>query len=282
MEKQLPGHHFMVTFTVPEEIRRFIRSNQRVCYSAMFKASSETIKKLALDKKYIGGDFPGFMGVLHTWGRQLPYHPHIHYIVPGGALSKTDGLWHPSRIDFLLPVKAMSKIFKAKFSDEMRKSELFSQIPSEVWEKAWIVNCQAVGNGENSIKYLARYVFKVAISNSRIIKVEDDKVFFKYRKNHSRRWRTMALKVVEFMRRFLQHVLPSGFMKVRYYGFLHSSCTIPLEKVSTLIELAYGFKIVKPEFGIEPFEFPKCITCGGNLKYIVSIRRYDPILSGSG
>jgi hypothetical protein len=282
MQRQLPGHHFMVTFTVPADIRRFIRSHQRICYSAMFKASSETMKKLAADEKYIGADLPGFFGVLHTWGRQLTYHPHIHYIVPGGALSKADARWHPSRIDFFLPVKAMSKIFKAKFRDEMSKSELFTQIPSEVWNQAWIVNCQAVGNSENSVKYLAPYVFKVAISNRRIIKVQDDKVFFKYRKNHSNRWRTMALNAMEFIRRFLQHVLPTGLMKIRYYGFMHSSCSVPLEKVSALIELAFGFEIVKPENKREPFELPTCIHCGGNLKYIASIRRFDPVLSGAG
>ena len=121
LDRQLPGHHFMITFTVPQRLRRFIRSHQRVCYAAMFDASSKTIKKLALDQKYIGADMPGFFGVLHTWGRQMPYHPHIHYIVPGGAFSKTDGRWHCSRIDFFLPVKAMSKIFKAKFRDIMKK-----------------------------------------------------------------------------------------------------------------------------------------------------------------
>lgn len=282
MEKQLPGHHFMVTFTVPEEIRRFIRSHQRICYSAMFRASSETMKKLAADKKFIGGDLPGFMGVLHTWGRQLHYHPHIHYIVPGGALSSADGRWHPSRIDFFLPVKAMSKVFKAKFKDEMKKSELFAEIPSEVWQKAWVVNCQAVGGSENTVKYLSSYVFKVAISNSRIIKVEDRNVFFKYRKNRSYRWRTMSLNVMEFLRRFLQNVLPSGLMKIRYYGFMHPSSSFSLQKVSTLIELAYGFEVVKPETGIEPFEFPKCLHCGGNLKYMASIRRFNPVLSAAG
>ena len=272
----------MITFTVPEQLRRFIRSNQRICYSAMFAASSQTLKKLTLDDKYIGGDLPGFFGVLHTWGRQLPYHPHIHYIAPGGALSKDDNRWHPSRIDFFLPVKAMSEIFKAKFRDEMRKNELDSKIPSDVWRQAWVVSCQAVGSSEQSLKYLTPYVFKVAISNSRIVKVEDRKVFFKYRKNRSNRWRTIALGVMEFLRRFLQHVLPKGFMKVRYYGFLNPNSSVSLERVSALIELAYGFEIIKPETNIGPFEPPTCTSCGGNLKYIASILPVNLILSGAG
>jgi len=282
IEQQLPGHHFMITFTVPQQIRQFIRSHQRVCYAALFKASSETIKKLAADKKYIGGDLPGFLGVLHTWGRQLTYHPHIHYVVPGGALSKKDNRWHPSRIDFYLPVKALSKIFKAKFRDEMRKSNLDSDIPEEVWDQDWVVNCQAVGTGAHSIAYLAPYVFKVAISNSRIIKVEDHKVFFRYKKPQSNRWRTMALDVMEFMRRFLQHVLPTGFMKVRYYGFLAPGSSVSMEKIEALIELSFGFVISKPERKIEPFDPPVCTHCGGRLQYVASIIPFKLIRSGSG
>jgi predicted nucleic acid-binding Zn ribbon protein len=282
MERQLHGHHFMITFTVPQQLRRFIRSHQRICYSALFKASSETIKKLAADKKYIGGDLPGFLGVLHTWGRQLAYHPHIHYVVPGGALSKKEVRWRPSRIDFFLPVKAMSKVFKAKFRDEMSKSKLHSDIPVEVWSEKWVVNCQAVGVGAHSIRYLARYVFKVAISNSRIVKLEDHNVSFQYKKPQSNRWRTMRLDVMEFMRRFLQHVLPSGFMKVRYYGFLGPGSSVPMEKISALIELSFGFKITKPEMEIEPFDPPTCSHCGGRLKYVALIRPFALMHSGSG
>ena len=282
MGRQLPGHHFMITFTVPQSLRRFIRGHQRLCYSALFKASSETMKKLAADEKYIGGEMPGFLGVLHTWGRQLAYHPHLHYVVPGGAYSKDHDRWHPSRIDFYLPVKAMSKIFKAKFRDEMSKSGLDSHIPQEVWDQDWVVNCQAVGSAAHSVKYLAPYVFKVAISNSRIIKVEDHKVFFKYKKFQSNRWRTMALDVIEFMRRFLQHVLPSGFMKIRYYGFLSPGASLPLEKIETLIELSFGFKITKPHIDIKPFDPPTCSQCGGKLKFVFSFSALRLTPSGSG
>jgi len=244
-------------------------------------ASSQTLKKLVRDEKYIGGDLPGFFGVLHTWGRQMPYHPHIYYVVPGGALSKKDRCWHPSRIDFFLPIKAMSKIFKAKFRNEMRKSELDSQIPSEVWNQAWIVNCQAVGASENGFKYLAPYVFKVAISNSRIVKVQDRKVFFKYKKPHSNRWRIMTLDVMEFLRCFLQHVLPTGFMKIRYYGFMSPGSSVSLEKIATLIEVAFGFAIEAPKTEIEPFKPSTCANCGGNLKYVASVLQFNFILSGA-
>jgi hypothetical protein len=266
MKRQLPGHHFLLTYTVPENLRRFIRKNQRIAYSALFKASSEAMRKLAPDQHYIGADLPGFFGVLHTWGRTLDYHPHIHYIVPGGALSTTDGLWHPSRIDFFLPVRALSIIFKAKFRDEMKETGLFDQIPSEVWQIDWNVNSQAVGSSEASLKYLAPYVFRVALSNSRILKVADRTVFIRYRKPHSHRLRTLPLEVMEFIRRFLQHVLPTGFMKVRYYGFMNPNCAVPLDRVSTLIELSYGFNVALPNTDLEPWQPITCPACGGPLR----------------
>lgn len=280
MKRCLPVHYFMITFTVPEQIRRFIRSNQKIAYSAMFKASSEALKKLVPDPKYIGGDVPGFFGALHTWGRQLQYHPHIHYIVPGGAITKQDGKWHSSRKDFYLPVKALSKIFKAKFCDEMKKAGLLSSIPSKVWKFAWNVNCQAIGNSTKGIKYLAPYVFKVAISDSRIIKVENREVFFWYKKTKSNRKRTMRLNVMEFIRRFLQHVLPTGFMKIRYYGFLHPSSSISLKLIQKNLKELYDTELEEPEQEAKPEII--CPNCGGELKYYYSILPYQIIPSNTG
>lgn len=281
-KRQLPGHHFMITFTVPQQLRRFIRGCQRECYSALFSASADTLKILAKDPKHVGGDLPGFFGVLHTWGRQLQYHPHIHYIVPGGALSKSTTTWHSSRIDFFLPVKAMSKIFKAKFRDQMKKSNLYPQIPSQVWEQIFNVHCQAIGSAQQSVKYLAPYVFKVAISDSRIVKVETQSVYFKYKKNGSNRWRTMRLDAMEFIRRFLQHVLPTGFMKIRYYGFLNPNCSVSLEKISTLIQVAFGFRISIPRIKSQLLKSPTCPHCGGNLFYRAYLLPFSMRPAGAG
>ncbi len=164
----------------------------------------------------------------------------------------------------------------------MTKSSLDSNIPQEVWNQEWVVNCQAVGTSTHSVKYLAPYVFKVAISNSRIIKVKDHKVLFKYKKPQSNRWRTMKLDVMEFMRRFLQHVLPTGLMKVRYYGFLSPGSSVPLEKIGALIELSFGFQITTSEMEIKPYDPPKCILCGGKLKFVFSIPYCKPIRGGPG
>jgi hypothetical protein len=281
IQRQLPGHHFLITFTVPEKLRPFMRKNQRVAYSALFKTSSDSIKKLAPDQHYIGADLPGFFGVLHTWGRTLQYHPHIHYVVAGGALSSSDGRWHPSTTDFYLPVQALAKIFRAKFRDEMINAGLFEQIPSEVWHIDWNVNSQAVPSSQACLKYLAPYVFKVAISNSRIVNVQDRTVLIRYRKPHSDRSRILALEVMEFIRRFLQHVLPTGFMKVRYYGFMNPNCKLPLDHIRSLIETTRGFNSDLPKSAPKPRLPITCPSCGGLLK-LRSLTLPSRILAWSG
>jgi hypothetical protein len=280
LQRQLPTHHFMLTFTVPEQLRAFLRSHQRLGYGALFEASAAAIKKLAPDPKYLGADTPGFLGVLHTWGRQLQYHPHIHYLVPGGALSTQDGRWHACSPGFYLPVHALSAIFRAKFRDAMQAQGLLAEIPAAVWALDWNVNCQAVGSGEATLKYLARYVFKVAISDQRIVRFDDTQVWFRYRKVHSNRVRTMALPVFEFMHRFLQHVLPTGFMKLRYYGFVSPSFAMPLEQLKARVEMAQGFALQLPAAQIQPRPALCCRLCGGRLRYqrtIAPLRARLPI-----
>jgi len=267
LKQQLPGHHFMITFTVPQQLRRFIRNHAKMAYSALFAASSHTLKAVAANERFIGGDLPGFFGVLHTWGRQLQYHPHIHYVVAGGALSKSHAKWHPSPVNFFAPVRVMSKIFKAKLRDEFKRIGLIHQIEPDVWQQDFNVNCQAMGNCHQSVRYLAPYVFKVAISNSRIIKVENGKVFFRYKKSHSQRWRTMALDTKEFIRRFLEHVLPVGFMKVRYYGFMNPASCVNLDEIRSLIEAAHCFDVDSPDIDQQKDVYPTCPHCGGELEF---------------
>jgi hypothetical protein len=274
LERQLPGHHFMLTFTVPEPLRLFLCRHQRVGYGALFEASSGAIKTLVGDSRFVGGDQAGFFGVLHTWGRQLQYHPHIHYVVPGGALSSEDGAWHASSLGFFLPVKALARIFRAKFRARMHRAGLLAQIPAEAWQQDWNVNCQAVPNAEASIAYLAPYVFKVAISDHRILNVEDGRVSFSYQKPGSARRRTLTLAALEFIRRFLTHVLPSGFMKVRYYGFLSPTARVALQEVKTKVELAHGFTLTAPEVALPSWPQPLCQLCGGRLRFHQSLRAY--------
>jgi len=240
----LPVNHFMVTFTLPEELRSFARSNQKLFYNLLFKCSSKSIEKLSADPKYIGGK-PGMIGVLHSWSRTLAYHPHIHYIVTGGGLSEEKNKWNKSRSNFLLPVKALSVIFRAKFRDELKKGNpaLFNSITSKIWRKDWVVNSIAVGRGKKALKYLAQYVFRIAISNSRIIKLENGKITFEYKESQTNQWKIMTLEVEEFIRRFLQHVLPGGFVKVRYYGLFAVANRALLSKAREML----GYNEIEPK-----------------------------------
>lgn len=275
LDRRLPGQHFMLTFTLPQELRAFCRSNQRVAYGALFTAAAGSIKKLARDPRHIGCDLPGFTGVLHTWGRQLQYHPHVHFIVAAGGLSKNRDKWLPSGNAFYLPVRALSKIFKAKFKAEMATNNLLAEIDPKAWQVSWNVNCQAVGDSEASYKYLAPYVFRVAISDSRIVARQGRKVIFSYRKSGSNRLRKTALDAIEFIRRFLQHVLPLGFVKVRHFGFMSSGCNVSLHWLRLCI-LAVLQKISPLSEIIEPrkkriVSRPLCRSCGAQLFYLFSI-----------
>jgi hypothetical protein len=176
-------------------------------------------------------------------------------------------------VDFYLPVKALSQIYRAKFRDAMQGLGLFEAIPEGVWTIDWNVHCQAVGASEASLKYLAPYVFRVAISERRILKVAGRTVWFRFRKPGSRRLRTLALDVLEFIRRFLQHVLPAGFMKVRYYGFMNANTAIPPERLAALIEMASGFAIAPaPDVDLQPPPPLLCPHCGGLLIYRWTLR----------
>jgi hypothetical protein len=170
----LPVPYFMVTFTLPEELRYLVRRNQKTGYNILFRASAAALQNLAWDPRYVGGQI-GMVGVLHTWGRNLSYHPHVHYLVPAGGLTANRESWIKTRHDFLVPVKALSVIFRAKFRDALRKTDLFEQVPDETWHRDWVVHCKAVGSGLPALKYLAPYIFRVAISNNRITKVADGK-----------------------------------------------------------------------------------------------------------
>ena len=235
LEKQtarlLPCPYFLVTFTLPAALREVARSHRRVVYSALFEASSQALRTLAADPRYVGTDRLGIVGVLHTWGRTLDYHPHVHYVVPGGGVSADGGRWLPSRADFLVPVKALSIVFRAKFRDILRREGLLDQVDPTVWSRDWVVHSQAAGDGRQSLRYLAPYVFRVAIGDHRIISCDDGTVTFAYRRVGSNRPRMMTLDAMEFLRRFLQHVLPAGFQKVRHYGFLSPNSATSIEAV---------------------------------------------------
>ncbi|MBU4260704.1 MAG: IS91 family transposase [Proteobacteria bacterium] len=223
----LPVMYFHVVFTLPEQLRRLVRGHQKTLYAVLMKAAAEALMKIAADPKYVGGKI-GIMALLHTWTSAGIYHPHVHCLVPGGGISPDKSSWISSRKNFLVPVKALSPIFRAKFLEMAQDALPCLQIPREVWEHDWVVYAKPTVQGtDNVMEYIARYVHRIFITNHRLLKVENGEATFRYRKTTKRKkkWRhcqgTMTLPVMEFMRRFLQHVLPAGFHKVRYYGLLH-------------------------------------------------------------
>jgi hypothetical protein len=219
----LPVPHFMVTFTLPAELRAVARSNQQAVYNILFRASAAALQLLAADRSAElttkpalcrrqnwdgGGAAHPSTGSGQAWTRALLYHPHVHYLVPAGALAPDGQRWLPSRKNFLVRVEPLSIIFRAKVRDELKKTALFDLVPAETWTKEWVVHCKAVDNGQAALKYLATYVFRVAISNNRILKLADDKVTFRYKDSNTGKTRYSTLPAEEFIRRFLQHVLP--------------------------------------------------------------------------
>jgi Putative transposase/Transposase zinc-binding domain len=266
LDTQLPGPHFLLTCTVPETRRPFIRSHQCLASQALLQASATARKRLAHDERCIGTDLPGFTGVLHTWGRQLQYHPHIHDIVPGGGRSKDRMTWRPSRANFFVPVKALSPLSRALFKEEMSQAGRFEHIAPEVWTIPWNVPSQAQPHGHSAFTYLAPYVFRVAISHQRLVSLKDRTVTCTSRKVGSARPRTMHLDVMEVLRRFLQHVLPNGLRKVRHVGLLHPSCAIPLHTLRLMIVQAHPRAGTPTQRASPQPLVARCPTCGAPMR----------------
>jgi len=261
----LPVPYFMVTFTLPEALRAVARSHQRVVYDLLFQTSAAALQELAADPRFVGGQI-GCLGVLQTWTRDLIYHPHIHYLVPGGGLSTDGQRWLRAHNAFLVHVKPLSRLFRGKFRAGLTQAGLLEQVPASVWRQEWVVHCQPVGNGEAALKYLAPYIFRVALSNNRILKLTESQVTFRYRESDTRQWKSRTLSAEEFIRRFLQHVLPKGFQKVRYYGLFSSGQRVRLTQARQLLGLTPVTKTVEASSTPTPRRPILCPTCGQAMR----------------
>ena len=235
----LPVEYFHVVFTLPHEIGPLALQNRRRIYGMLFQAAAESLLTIAADPRHLGAQI-GFLAVLHTWGQNLHLHPHVHCVVPGGGLSPDRSQWIACRPGFFLPVRVLSRLFRAKFLSFLRDAQehrqilfhgqqryleepaRFRQLVAALREKEWVVYAKPpFGGPEVVLKYLARYTHQVAISNYRLIAIENDQVHFHWKDYaDGNRQKTMALAGVEFVRRFLLHVVPSGFVRIRHFGFL--------------------------------------------------------------
>jgi hypothetical protein len=232
----LPTPYFLVTFTVPEALRRFIRSHQQIALDLLFACSARALQELARNPRRLGADL-GMLGVLHTWSRTLIFHPHVHYLIPGGGLSPDGREWIAARPKFLLPVKALGAHLRTLFKTRLHKEhpDLFAQVPAKVWKRHWNVDSRPAGSGQNALRYLSRYVFKTATGNRKVQLLAEGKVRWSFRESKSGRATSLQLDPLEFMGRFLQHILPRSFARVRTFGWLHPAAKVRANRVRALL-----------------------------------------------
>jgi Putative transposase/Transposase zinc-binding domain len=238
-EDLLPVPYFHVVFTIPHDLSALALQNKKIIFDLLFRASAETLIEIAADRKHLGAKI-GFLSVLHTWGQNLQHHPHVHCVIPAGGLAPNHAGWIRAPSSFFLPVRVLSKVFRGKFADGLKRlfqarklgfhgslrsladSKQFRNFLRQLFRKDWVVYAKRPFRGpEYVLQYLARYTHRVAISNHRLIAYEDGKVSFRYKDYaHGGKKRKMTVSADEFLRRFLLHVLPRGFVRIRHFGFL--------------------------------------------------------------
>jgi len=221
----LPCDYFHAVVTVPSAMRAAFHRHQKLLYGLLMQVSATAIKELCAEKRHLGA-LPGMLSVLHTWNGQLGYHPHVHMLITGGGITADGQHWEPARGRFLVPVAVFSRKIAALFRAALEAAEpaVFAKVPPQVWRREWVSFCKHYGQGNDAVLgYLSRYVFRTAISNARILGMDETHVTFRWKDRKANAWHVERLPSVEFLRRFLQHVLPRGFHKVRYYGLWHAS-----------------------------------------------------------
>lgn len=251
----LPAEYFHVVFTVPQAIAAIAYQNKAIVYNILFRATAETLRTIAADPKHLGAEI-GFIAILHTWGQNLLYHPHLHCVVPGGGISPEGQRWIPCRPGFFLPVRVLSRLFRRLFVALLREAfeagalkffnalaglydpETFAKHLAPAARAEWVVYAKPpFGGPQRVLEYLGRYTHRVAIANSRLIDLVDGLVSFRWKDyRHDSAQKLMTLQADEFVRRFLLHVLPPGLQRIRHYGLL-ANCTreVKLERCRQLL-----------------------------------------------
>jgi len=302
LERVLPTSHFHVVFTVPDELNPLALRNKKVFFSILFEAASRTLLELGRDQRRLGATI-GATAVLHTWGQNLLFHPHLHCIVTGGGLTE-DGEWESARERYFLPVAVISKLFRGKFLNSLNRSfqdgklslegstaeladpMIWSAFKDRLYRKNWIVYAKPpFGGAEHVFKYLGRYTHRVAISNHRLIEMSDGRVTFSYRDYRHDKKTEMTLAATEFLRRFLLHVLPSGFTRIRHYGLYAGRnvrtklatarlLLVPTSAVAAIAKTksdASWWERFLENTGVDVM---RCPVCGGRL---TRTRRLEPL-----
>jgi Putative transposase/Transposase zinc-binding domain len=292
----LPVPYFHVVFTLPAPAAEIAFQNKAAVYAILFRAAAETLSTIAADPKHLGAEI-GFIGVLHTWGQNLQYHPHVHYLVPGGGLSLNGKRWVACRPGFFLPVRVLSRLFRRLFLEKLEEAfeagklsffgtlanlaaaPVFARRLTELRRREWVVYAKRPFAGPAAVlAYLGRYTHRVAISNSRLIDMTGDRVRFRDYRHHNKS-KVMALAADEFIRRFLLHTLPDGFHRIRHYGFLGNRHRA--EKLALCREFLAISTAAPPNKADEPGQprdrsFDLCPCCGGRMEMVGPLPRSRP------
>jgi hypothetical protein len=290
--------YFHVVFTVPSEVAEIAFHNKAVVYAILFDAVAAALKTVAADPRHLGGEI-GFLAILHTWGQALTHHPHIHCLVPGGALSP-DGRWLSCRPNFFLPIHVLSSLFRRLFLERLQAAhvsgrlrfsgklngfddpDVFAAAIRKLRRKNWIVYAKPpFGSPEHVLAYLGRYTHRVAIANSRLVSADETSVTFRWRDyRHGNAARLMSLDPHEFIRRFLIHSLPDGFHRIRHYGFLANGCrrarlaTIRQILILTEPTATIAAEVRETARRLAHFDPTQCPCCGGILRITAALPRW--------
>ena len=236
-DRLLPCPYYFITFTLPAELRSLARSHQSTVYDLLLREAAAALQHLADDPKWVGAKL-GILAELHTWARDLSYHPHVHLLATAGGLVDQGEAWRkPAHSRFLVPGYALSKIFRAKVRDALGRENLLGQVDKAVFRKSWNVHLEHAGDGQHAAEYLSRYAHRVALTNDRIESFDHHRVTFRYISSRTQQTRRLTLPVQAFIARFLQHVLPKGFQKIRGYGLFRPAATRPRERARQLLAL---------------------------------------------
>jgi hypothetical protein len=285
-EALLPCPYYLLTFTLPAALRNLVFAHQRLLYGALLRCAAASVLKLTADPRYVGAT-PTVLALLHTWTRAMLFHPHAHLLVSAGGFSQATQRWLvPKNPAFLVPVRALSVIFRAKIRDVFQQAKLLDQVPQTVWTQPWVVHCQHAGSGQKVLDYLGRYLFRVAISNSRLKAFDNAQVTFGYRDNRTQQPRQVTLPAQQFIDRFLKHVLPQRFPKVRYYGLASATRHDAYEQARALLTAPPAATADSPPLDAQApppkahSPLPLCPACRlGHLVFIQSIlpqRKFPP------
>jgi predicted Zn-ribbon and HTH transcriptional regulator len=281
----LPVSYFHVVFTVPHDLSALMLQNKKLLYDLLFRTSAETLMDVAADPKHLGAEI-GFLSVLHTWGQNLQHHPHVHCAIPAGGVAFDHSRWIRAPDRFFLPVRVLSQVFRGKFTAGLKRlfrqnklsfhgslrplaqPKLFRAWLRQLWRKEWVVYAkQPSGGPQHVLQYLARYTHRVAISNHRLISFEDGLVTFRWKDYaHGNKKRKMTLRAEEFLRRFLLHVLPRGFTRIRHFGLFAN------RRRRSAVALCHALLGAKPTASVQPgvssaMEW-KCPNCTGQMVVI--------------